>query len=144
MSQLYNMFPRLLSWIKNRQLILKNVEMTVKDVKDLTKHLKETLDPHICRGLVDCFLIRKQKEEVWQQLWCFSANKRYNNASQVFFIIIYSMVLFLLGLTHYRHSLPWEELDIYSDQSVCCWYWHHSNYTEMGFAAYGQISTNTR
>ncbi|XP_040919205.1 cytochrome P450 2K1-like isoform X2 [Toxotes jaculatrix] len=61
--QLYNMFPRLVRWIKNRQLILKNVEMTVRDVKDLIRQLKETLNPHTCRGLVDCFLIRKQKEE---------------------------------------------------------------------------------
>ncbi|XP_071329721.1 cytochrome P450 2K1-like [Trachinotus anak] len=61
--QLYNMFPRLVGWIKNRQLILKNVEMTIRDVKDLIKQLKETLNPHTCRGLVDCFLIRKQKEE---------------------------------------------------------------------------------
>ncbi|XP_035510986.1 cytochrome P450 2K1-like [Morone saxatilis] len=61
--QLYNMFPRLVSWIKNRQLIIKNAEMTIRDVKDLIKHLKDTLNPYICRGLVDCFLIRKQKEE---------------------------------------------------------------------------------
>ncbi|XP_070836475.1 cytochrome P450 2K1-like isoform X1 [Chaetodon trifascialis] len=61
--QLYNMFPRPTSWIKNRRLILKNVETTVKDIKDIIKHLKESLNPHICRGLVDCFLIRKQKEE---------------------------------------------------------------------------------
>uniref|UniRef100_A0A8C9Z546 Uncharacterized protein n=1 Tax=Sander lucioperca TaxID=283035 RepID=A0A8C9Z546_SANLU len=61
--QLYNMFPRLVGWIKNRQLILKNVEMTIRDVKDLIRHLKETLNPQICRGLVDCFLNRKQKEE---------------------------------------------------------------------------------
>ncbi|KAG7242878.1 hypothetical protein INR49_018133, partial [Caranx melampygus] len=61
--QLYNMFPRLVSWIKNRKLILKNVEMTVRDVKQLIEQLKETLNLHTCRGLVDCFLIRKQKEE---------------------------------------------------------------------------------
>ncbi|KAF1379517.1 hypothetical protein PFLUV_G00176870 [Perca fluviatilis] len=61
--QLYNMFPRLVGWIKNRQLILKNVEMSIRDVKDLIRHLKETLNPQICRGLVDCFLNRKQKEE---------------------------------------------------------------------------------
>ncbi|XP_029293063.1 cytochrome P450 2K1-like [Cottoperca gobio] len=61
--QLYNMFPRLVSWIKKRQLLLKNVETTSRDVKDLIKNLKETLNPNICRGLVDCFLIRKQKEE---------------------------------------------------------------------------------
>ncbi|XP_045889188.1 cytochrome P450 2K1-like [Micropterus dolomieu] len=61
--QLYNMFPRLVGWIKNRQLILKNAEMTIRDVKDLIKHLRGTLNPHICRGLVDCFLILKQKED---------------------------------------------------------------------------------
>ncbi|KAJ4932605.1 hypothetical protein JOQ06_011023 [Pogonophryne albipinna] len=61
--QLYNMFPRLLSWIKNRHLLLQNVEMTTRDVKALVKNLKETLNPSVCRGLVDCFLIRKKKEE---------------------------------------------------------------------------------
>lgn len=62
--QLYNMFPRLLRWIQNRQKVLKNVEMTMQDNKDLIGHLKETLNPHVCRGFVDCFLIRKQKGEV--------------------------------------------------------------------------------
>uniref|UniRef100_A0A3P9BMB5 Cytochrome P450 2K1 n=1 Tax=Maylandia zebra TaxID=106582 RepID=A0A3P9BMB5_9CICH len=61
--QLFNMFPRLFGWIKNRQVVLKNVEMNVRDIKNLIKHLKETLEPGLCRGLVDCFLIRKQKEE---------------------------------------------------------------------------------
>ncbi|XP_049416542.1 cytochrome P450 2K1-like [Epinephelus fuscoguttatus] len=61
--QLYNMFPRLVSWVKGRHLILNNIETTNRDVKDIFKSLKETLNPHICRGLVDCFLIRKQKEE---------------------------------------------------------------------------------
>uniref|UniRef100_A0AAZ1XQE9 Uncharacterized protein n=1 Tax=Oreochromis aureus TaxID=47969 RepID=A0AAZ1XQE9_OREAU len=37
-----------------------------EDIKNLTKHLKDTLEPGLCRGLVDCFLIRKQKEEVRQ------------------------------------------------------------------------------
>ncbi|KAF7642454.1 hypothetical protein LDENG_00257610, partial [Lucifuga dentata] len=60
---LYNMFPRLGRWIKNRELILKNTEMNFRDIKDLIKHLKETLNLQMCRGLVDCFLIRKQKEE---------------------------------------------------------------------------------
>ncbi|XP_029944992.1 cytochrome P450 2K1-like [Salarias fasciatus] len=61
--QLYNMFPRLASWVKNRHLILRNYDLAISDVKDLVKHLKETLIPHSCRGLVDCFLIRKQKED---------------------------------------------------------------------------------
>lgn len=61
--QIYNMFPRLGSWIKNRKLIQKNMEITVRDVKSLIQQLKETLNPQICRGLVDCFLIRKHKDE---------------------------------------------------------------------------------
>nr|XP_043905949.1 cytochrome P450 2K1-like [Solea senegalensis] len=61
--QVYNMFPRLVRWIKNRQLIVTNAENTIRDVKDLILQLKETLTPHSCRGLVDCFLDRKQKEE---------------------------------------------------------------------------------
>uniref|UniRef100_A0A672IV38 Cytochrome P450 2K1-like n=1 Tax=Salarias fasciatus TaxID=181472 RepID=A0A672IV38_SALFA len=61
--QLYNMFPRLASWVKNRHQILRNAQLTISDVKDLVKQLKETLVPHSCRGLVDCFLIRKQKKE---------------------------------------------------------------------------------
>uniref|UniRef100_A0A3P9BNH9 Cytochrome P450 2K1 n=1 Tax=Maylandia zebra TaxID=106582 RepID=A0A3P9BNH9_9CICH len=61
--QLFNMFPWLFGWIKNRQVVLKNVEMAVTDIKNLINHLKETLEPGLCRGLVDCFLIVKQKEE---------------------------------------------------------------------------------
>ncbi|XP_036003870.1 cytochrome P450 2K1 [Fundulus heteroclitus] len=61
--QLYNMFPRLVRWIKKRHVILENAKMTVSDVKDLIQKLKETLNLQTCRGLVDCFLIRKQKEE---------------------------------------------------------------------------------
>lgn len=61
--QLYNMFPRLAGWISDRKQMLKNVEQNIKDVKNLAKALQETLNPNICRGFVDCFLIRKQKEE---------------------------------------------------------------------------------
>uniref|UniRef100_UPI0037E83669 cytochrome P450 2K1-like n=1 Tax=Semicossyphus pulcher TaxID=241346 RepID=UPI0037E83669 len=60
---LYNMFPRLFSWLKNRQVVLRNFESTRRDVRDNIKRLKETLNPELCRGFVDCFLIRKQKEE---------------------------------------------------------------------------------
>uniref|UniRef100_A0A3B3U105 Cytochrome P450 2K1-like n=1 Tax=Poecilia latipinna TaxID=48699 RepID=A0A3B3U105_9TELE len=61
--QLYNTFPRLVGWIKSRQVMLKNGEKTIRDVKKLMQKLKETLNPQTCRGLVDCFLVRKQKEE---------------------------------------------------------------------------------
>ncbi|XP_062421998.1 cytochrome P450 2K1-like [Pungitius pungitius] len=61
--QLYNMFPRLFSWTKERQLFLNNRTETVRDFKELIMHLKDTLNPQSCRGLVDCFLIRMQKDE---------------------------------------------------------------------------------
>ncbi|XP_029014807.1 cytochrome P450 2K1-like [Betta splendens] len=61
--QVYNMFPKLTGWVKNRKLLLANSESTVRDVKTLIKQLKDTLNPNTCRGLVDCFLTRQQKEE---------------------------------------------------------------------------------
>ncbi|XP_061568788.1 cytochrome P450 2K1-like, partial [Cololabis saira] len=61
--ELYNLFPRLFRWIKARQVVLKNVENTVKDVKDLIQSLKEMLNRQLYRGLVDCFLIQKQRQE---------------------------------------------------------------------------------
>uniref|UniRef100_A0A3Q3W672 Cytochrome P450 2K1-like n=1 Tax=Mola mola TaxID=94237 RepID=A0A3Q3W672_MOLML len=62
-GSVYNMFPRLVSWIKNRQLILQNLEMNIREIKELIMHLKETLNTNVYRGFVDCFLMRKQKEE---------------------------------------------------------------------------------
>lgn len=44
--------------------MMKYAEMTIKDIKDLVIQLRNTLNPQTCRGLVDCFLIRKQKDEV--------------------------------------------------------------------------------
>ncbi|KAM3864480.1 LOW QUALITY PROTEIN: cytochrome P450 2K1-like [Diretmus argenteus] len=61
--QLYNMFPCLAKWIKSRKLVVNNAEMNIRDVKDLVKHLSETLNPQFFRGFVDSFLTRKQKEE---------------------------------------------------------------------------------
>lgn len=61
--QLYNLFPRLLAWVRNRQLVLKNTEKAKGDVKELIRTLKESLIPQMCRGFVDCFLVRQQKEE---------------------------------------------------------------------------------
>uniref|UniRef100_A0A668A117 Cytochrome P450 2K1-like n=1 Tax=Myripristis murdjan TaxID=586833 RepID=A0A668A117_9TELE len=61
--QLYNMFPWLGHWIKNRKQIMKNTDCNLTDVRDLVGHLKETLNPQVRRGLVDSFLIREQKDE---------------------------------------------------------------------------------
>lgn len=62
--QLYNMFPRLLWWTRMKEKLLKINKLTSQDNMDIIKHLEETLEPHECRGFVDCFLIRKQKEQV--------------------------------------------------------------------------------
>lgn len=58
------MFPRLLGWIKNRKQLITNAKDAVIDNMVILKKLKETLNPDACRGFVDCFLIRKQREEV--------------------------------------------------------------------------------
>lgn len=73
--QLYNIFPGLANWIKNRQVLLNHVAKNVGDIKDLIRHLKETLNPEVCRGYVDCFLLRKQKEVVGVYLLIQVINK---------------------------------------------------------------------
>uniref|UniRef100_A0A672IVH1 Cytochrome P450 2K1-like n=1 Tax=Salarias fasciatus TaxID=181472 RepID=A0A672IVH1_SALFA len=95
---LYNMFPRLVSLVKNRHLILKNVERTISDVKDLVKHLEETLVPHSCRGLVDCFLIQKQKNDDS----CVGAS-HYTEENLIFTVIS----LFVAGTDTTAATLRW-------------------------------------
>ncbi|XP_034047255.1 cytochrome P450 2K1-like [Thalassophryne amazonica] len=61
--QFYNTFPWLHHFIANRKLILKYTEGNIRRFKELLNNLKETLNSHMCRGLVDCFLNRKKKDE---------------------------------------------------------------------------------
>lgn len=63
--QLCNMFPRMFSWIKNRQLIIKDVERNVRGVKDLVKSLKESLKPPAWRGSVDALLEQKEQNKTF-------------------------------------------------------------------------------
>uniref|UniRef100_A0A3Q1C8Z4 Uncharacterized protein n=1 Tax=Amphiprion ocellaris TaxID=80972 RepID=A0A3Q1C8Z4_AMPOC len=60
--QFYNMFPRMLHWIKNLQAIIKANENDARFMKDFLMHLKETLSMARWRGLLDAFLIRQQEE----------------------------------------------------------------------------------
>ncbi|XP_010866620.2 cytochrome P450 2K1 isoform X1 [Esox lucius] len=60
--QIYNMFPRLGPWLKNWRSIMNNVEINKKELKELVQGLRETLNPQMCRGFVDSFLIRKQED----------------------------------------------------------------------------------
>lgn len=79
--QLYNMFPNLFFWINNRKQILKNTIETINDVQDLATSLKETLNPQQARGFIDCFLVRKEKEENLQN------TKNYYNDKNLTFSV---------------------------------------------------------
>ncbi|XP_013865519.1 cytochrome P450 2K1 isoform X2 [Austrofundulus limnaeus] len=61
--QIYNFMPWLGPFIKNRRDIIKNMEDTKADVGKVIEELKETLDPEVCRCLVDAFLIHKKHLE---------------------------------------------------------------------------------
>ncbi|XP_077475484.1 cytochrome P450 2K1-like [Stigmatopora argus] len=61
--QLYNMFPRLFGWLQKRRLVLSSRDQNMEDIQELLRQRKEKLDPEMCTGLVDCFLVRQQKEQ---------------------------------------------------------------------------------
>ncbi|CAL1588307.1 unnamed protein product [Knipowitschia caucasica] len=61
--QLYNMFPRLFCWGNNRKQMLSNADKTISDVHKLITSLNATLNPESSRGFIDCFLMRKKKDE---------------------------------------------------------------------------------
>ncbi|XP_077413245.1 cytochrome P450 2K1-like [Vanacampus margaritifer] len=61
--QLYNMFPWFFRWIKHRQMVLSNRDKNMKAIGELLQQRKEKLDSQMCTGLVDCFFVRKQKQE---------------------------------------------------------------------------------
>ncbi|XP_035763966.1 cytochrome P450 2K1-like [Neolamprologus brichardi] len=92
------MFPRLFRWIKNHQVVLKNVETTIRDVTYLITYLKETLDPDMCQGFVDCFLIWKQKEEE------FGIDDSHYSEENLIFTVI---DLFVAGTDTTAATLRW-------------------------------------
>ncbi|XP_056609426.1 cytochrome P450 2K1-like [Triplophysa dalaica] len=59
--QIYNMFPALGPWLKTWTLLMKNIDSNRTLMQGLVNRLRETLNPSDCRGLVDAFLIRKQR-----------------------------------------------------------------------------------
>ncbi|XP_061568787.1 cytochrome P450 2K1-like [Cololabis saira] len=61
--QIYNLFPCLGPFLQVRSNLMKNVEDGKRDLRKIIADLKETLEPEICRGFVDAFLIRKQSLE---------------------------------------------------------------------------------
>ncbi|KAK2855891.1 hypothetical protein Q5P01_004626 [Channa striata] len=61
--QMYNLFPWLGIFIGDRREILKINSSFKEENSAMFHHLKETLNPQMCRGLVDAFLVRKQSLE---------------------------------------------------------------------------------
>ncbi|XP_068454791.1 cytochrome P450 2K1-like [Clinocottus analis] len=61
--QLYNLFPWFGKWIANRKELHTLIVANKKQHLSLFSRLKETLDPQMCRGFVDAFLVRKQNLE---------------------------------------------------------------------------------
>lgn len=63
-SQIFDMFPSLFKWTADRNEIHKIFSANKKQNQTIFSRLKETLNPQMCRGFVDAFLVRKQNLEV--------------------------------------------------------------------------------
>uniref|UniRef100_A0A8C9XWM2 Cytochrome P450 n=1 Tax=Sander lucioperca TaxID=283035 RepID=A0A8C9XWM2_SANLU len=61
--QLYNMFPWIGKWFGGKKEIETIFAVNKKQNLQLFSRLKETLNPQMCRGFVDAFLVRKQNLE---------------------------------------------------------------------------------
>ncbi|KAI4887982.1 hypothetical protein NFI96_015680 [Prochilodus magdalenae] len=96
--QLYNMFPWLGLCLKNWKLLMKSLEQDLKQVKKLVSGLQETLNPQDCRGLVDCFLVRKQNAEK-----CGEKNNLFHEKNLLFTITN----LFAAGTDTTATTLRW-------------------------------------
>ena len=58
------MFPWIGKWIADRKELHTIIAESKKRNQQLFSRLKETLNPQMCRGFVDAFLLRKQNLEV--------------------------------------------------------------------------------
>uniref|UniRef100_A0A3Q1K2Y8 Uncharacterized protein n=2 Tax=Anabas testudineus TaxID=64144 RepID=A0A3Q1K2Y8_ANATE len=61
--QIYNLFPWIGKWVENRRKIQKIIDALRIQNLELFQCLKETLNPQMCRGFVDSFMIQQQHLE---------------------------------------------------------------------------------
>ncbi|KAK7906670.1 hypothetical protein WMY93_015282 [Mugilogobius chulae] len=61
--QIYNWFPWLGRLVPNRNEIFKQREQNKSQVLKFVRKLRATLNPHMCRGFVDAFLVQQEKEK---------------------------------------------------------------------------------
>ncbi|XP_034151473.1 cytochrome P450 2K1 isoform X3 [Esox lucius] len=107
--QIYNMFPWLGPWIKNLMLIKKNIVDWKTEVMEIVRGLKETLNPQMCRGFVDSFLVRKQTLEV-KRLPTKSAYQESGNTDSLYHDdnLVFSVTnLFVAGTDTTGNTLCW-------------------------------------
>uniref|UniRef100_A0A3B4ESU4 Uncharacterized protein n=1 Tax=Pundamilia nyererei TaxID=303518 RepID=A0A3B4ESU4_9CICH len=78
--------------------LFKKKKNDIKYVKYLITYLKETLDPDMCQGFVDCFLIWKQKEEE------FGIDDSHYSEENLIFTVI---DLFVAGTDTTAATLRW-------------------------------------
>ncbi|CAB1330209.1 unnamed protein product [Coregonus sp. 'balchen'] len=99
--QLYNIFPWLGPLLKSRTRIIKNVTNNQEEMMELVRGLKETLNPQMCRGFVDSFLVRKQTLEESGNM-----NSHYHNEN----LIQTVANLFAAGTDTTGTTLRWDKV----------------------------------
>lgn len=63
--QIYNIFPLIGRWFSARKEIHRVNAFIRKQNLEIFSRLKKTLNPQMCRGLVDAFLVQQQSLQVW-------------------------------------------------------------------------------
>ncbi|XP_028252415.1 cytochrome P450 2K1-like [Parambassis ranga] len=92
--QIYNLFPWLCQWIANGKKFHDMALATKKKNLEFFSHLKETLNPQMCRGLVDAFLVRQESG---------ITNSHFNDTN----LLITVMNLFAAGTETTATTLRW-------------------------------------
>lgn len=77
------MVPWLFKWVASRREVHECAAANRKQNNSIFSHLKETLNPQMCRGFVDAFLVKGQTLEVrvlasnFPMLHCYSNKDGY-------------------------------------------------------------------
>uniref|UniRef100_A0A8C2ZM63 Cytochrome P450 2K1-like n=1 Tax=Cyclopterus lumpus TaxID=8103 RepID=A0A8C2ZM63_CYCLU len=96
--QWYNLFPWLGKWIPNKQEMHSLIVANKKQNLRLFSRLKETLNPQMCRGFVDSFLVKKQNLEE-----SGNTNSHFHNEN----LLVTVLNLFAAGTDTTATTLRW-------------------------------------
>ncbi|KAM3603640.1 uncharacterized protein V6R79_026301 [Siganus canaliculatus] len=95
--QVYHLCPWFFKWLPNRREFFQLVEANKQQNLRLLRRLKETLDPQMCRGLVDAFLVRQQTTKR-------SGSKNYFHDENLIITVLH---LFAAGTDTVATTLRW-------------------------------------